>query len=522
MEDGQGPVEPSFEEEQQTASGEDHGQNAEGTVQRNSIRFNKMTNMRHMEIDEEFTRGIALHRALRHPELWTSPQEIRRKNQATKVWNLSEKVSRFDTFLSHTWRTKGRWKILALMIQTGWLHGMLAWSIGLAMMLCLRRFDIVTDPWTAIIVAGGQALSTPLSPWTIVVSELALLIGLYFSPYLPLRTQMCFFDAACIHQGESEMFERGIYGIGGCLSVAQELRVLYTSKYLSSLWCVFEIAGFRKVKPKGKLTFSPLFVERSTVICSLIMFYAASSINFVLVFIDVEFRERYTLMLHVTVLLLPMIFVVHTMRLNYRKKSWLMFDLKTFNVDKLICASDFDRDFILSAIEAWYGSREAFNAFVQNDLREELLSLLPSPHLPCSYATLILSSQVAWVLDWCVSVQKAGFHGQVLLRSWISSLVFFIFWYWFAFNGIFYLSDRAAPFGPNWLLDWCKTLAVAGVMFSFTLTGFALWVQVCQTDGLVNFVCFTAFSLLLPCLILNPFQICRPRERTSKDAVGKS
>eukprot|EP00438_Fugacium_kawagutii_P023806 Skav228153 [mRNA] locus=scaffold2683:337315:338869:- [translate_table: standard] len=193
-----------------------------------------MTNMRHMEIDEEFTRGIALHRALRHHELWTSPQEIRRKNQVLKVWNLSKKVSKFDTFLSHTWRTKGRWKVLALMLQTGWLHGMLGWSIGLAVMLCLRRFDIVSDPWKTVFLAGGQTLSTPLGQWTVVVSELTLLIGLYFSPYLPLKTRTCFFDVACIHQGQSEMFERGIYGIGGCLAVAEELRVLYTTQYLSS------------------------------------------------------------------------------------------------------------------------------------------------------------------------------------------------------------------------------------------------------------------------------------------------
>eukprot|EP00438_Fugacium_kawagutii_P016738 Skav205937 [mRNA] locus=scaffold2739:219377:220819:- [translate_table: standard] len=468
-----------------------------------------MTNMRHMETDEEFTQGIALHRALRHLELWTSPQEIRRKNQTAKVWNLSKKVSSYDTFLSHTWRTKGRWKVLALMLQTGWLHGMLGWSIGVCVVLCLRSFEIISDPWKNILFVDGQAVSMPFGPWTIVVSELALLIGIYFSPYLPFKTQTCFFDVACIHQGESEMFERGIYAIGGCLAVAKELRVLYTSQYLSSLWCVFEIVGFRRVKPEGKLTLSPLFIERSSAICALIMFLTAFSVNMLGAFIDPEFRQRYSAVVYVILFLLPMILVVHAMRFNYREKRRLMFDLKTFNVDNLICGSDFDRDFILSAIEAWYGSREAFNVFVRNDLRDELLGLLPSPHLPCSYAALILSSQVAWVLDLCVSLWKAGVEGEVLLRQSISGLAFFILWFWFAFNGMFCLSDRSARAGPNWFLDWCKTLAVAGVIFLFTLTGFALWVQVAQTNGVASLVCFTAFSLLLPCFIFNCFQTCR-------------
>eukprot|EP00438_Fugacium_kawagutii_P033487 Skav230640 [mRNA] locus=scaffold1673:391391:392947:+ [translate_table: standard] len=506
------PVEPSFSE-----LAEEPGSPRPASPRRSSVRFTKMITGRQMEIDPEFTRGIALHRALRHRELWTSPEEIRRKNQASKVWNLSKKVSKFDIFLSHTWRTKGRWKVLALMLQTGWLHGMLGWSIGLAVMLCLRRFDIVTDPWKITLVVGGQALSTPLNLWTIVVAQLALLTGVYFSPYLPFNTQMCYFDVACVHQGQSEMFERGIYSIGGCLSVAEELRVLYTSEYFSSLWCVFEIVGFRKLKPHAKLTFSPVFIERSSVICSLIMFAVACSINCVLAFTSLEFRQRYIGVVYVALFLLPMIFVVHTMRFSYRRKRRLVFDLRTFDVDTVTCASDFDRDFILSAMEGWYGSRETFNTFVRRDLREELLSLLPSPRLPCSYAALILSSQVAWVLDLCVSAHKAGYHALGLLRIWISSCAFIVLWYWFAFNSIFYLSDRFAQSGRNWFLDWCKTLAVAGITFFFTAIGFALWMETVRGDGVASLVCFTAFSLLLPCLIVNPIQTCQRRCRGQED-----
>eukprot|EP00438_Fugacium_kawagutii_P018220 Skav218335 [mRNA] locus=scaffold755:355540:357204:+ [translate_table: standard] len=514
------PEEPSFSE--QLAPVAEHcSESTTVTPSRNSIRFNKMTRMQHMEIDEEFTRGIALHRALRHLELWTSPQEIRRKNQIEKVWKLSKNVSRFDTFLSHTWRTRGIWKVIALMMQSGWLHGLLAWSIALAIMLCLRGFDIISDPWKTITLAGGQPSLIPLTPWTIVASELALLMGVYLSPYVPCKTQMCFFDVACIHQGKSEMFKRGIYGIGGCLAVAEELRVLYTSRYLSSLWCVFEIVGFRKVKPEGKLTLSPLFIERSSLACAFFMFCAVLSNTFVMAYTEQHFRQRYIIVPFIILSLPTLIFAVHTLRFNYREKRRLMMDLETFNVDNVFCASDSDRDFILSAIEGWYGSRDAFNAFVQTDLRKELLGLLPSPHLPCTCAAMILSSQVASALDFCLSMQKAGFGSLILLRTGISILALSIPWFWFVFNAIFYLSDRSAQSPHNWLLDWCKTLAVAGLIFLFNLMGFAWWNQVFRSDGVIGLVGFVAFSLLLPFFILNIFPRCRRRETDGTKQLSK-
>eukprot|EP00438_Fugacium_kawagutii_P028273 Skav234031 [mRNA] locus=scaffold1723:152454:153926:+ [translate_table: standard] len=484
---------------------------------RNSIRFNKMTNSKHMEIDEEVTRGIALHRALRRGELWTSPQEIRRKNRSAEVWKLSKRVSSLDIFLSHTWRTNGRWKVLALIMQTGWLHGFLGWVIGLAIMLCLRGFELVSDPWKIDFLAGGHTRSTSLSLWTVSVSELFLLMGLYLSPYLPFKTQMCFFDVACIHQGQSEMFERGIYGIGGFLTVSKELRVLYTSQYLSSLWCVFELVGFRKVNPEGKLNFSPLFIERSSMVFALIYFCSVFSFNSVVVYTGQGFRESYMAMGFVMVLFVPLIFLVHTLRFNYREKSRLMFDLNTFDVDDLICTSDFDRDFILSAIEAWYGSREAFNAFVRNELRLELLGLLPSPRLPCAYAALILSSQVSWILDTGLSLQKAGFEGHIVLRFCISGLVVSIAWSWPVLNSIFYLSDRSSGSARSCLLDWCKTLAVAGVTFACALVTFVVWIKVFGSDGVVDLACFTASPVLLPCFFLNIFPTCRHQRETGNE-----
>ena len=476
-----------------------------------SVGWRKMMTMRHVEIDFEILRGIPLHRALRQPELWTSPHEIRRTNRAAQVWDRSTKVSSLDIFLSHSWKSKGRWKVLALMMQTGWLHGLLGWSVGLAVMLFLRAFEMVSDTWKNIdFVVAGHHITADLSIWTVISAEVFMVLGLCLSPYMPLKTQMCFLDVACIHQDQPDMFERGLYSIGGCLSVAKELRVLYSPEYLSSLWCWFELVGFRKANPEGKLVFAPLFIERSAAICALIEFCFAILTNVILGYADdMSTRQATTILLYLALFFLPMVFLVHTMRCNYREKGRLIFDLTTFDVDKLVCASDFDRAFILSAISAWFGSKEALRDFVRSALRDELLGLLPSPHLPSAYAALILSSVLAWNCDLTLSIYKGGATWEELLRFMLLLFSFFTNWFWCAFNGIFYLSDRTSSPGGNRLLDWSKTLAVAGVVFLWSLVGFGLCVALARSTTVVGLVFYVIFSMALPLFILDAFKGCR-------------
>ena len=470
----------------------------------------KMAEMRHMESDYQVMRGIPIHRALRQLELWTSPHEIRRRDRSAQVWDLSDKVSSFDFFLSHTWRSKGRWKVLALTMQLGWFHGLLAWSVGVAVMLWLRALDIVTAPWHNIeYILAGRSFATELAPWTVLVAQACLVIGLRMSAYLPFQAKTCFLDVACIHQADPELFQRGIYGIGGCLSVTKELRVLYAPKYLKSLWCVFELVAFRKRHPLGRLKFAPLFIERSAATCAL-MFWCGTLIKiFALAVADSSFRQSNSVLLYVAIYLLPNIFLVHTMRWNYRDKATLISDLKTFDVDDLICHSTSDRSFILSAIDAWYGSRDAFTDFVRGPLRDELLGLLPSPHLPCAYAALIISGDVAWSADIGLSMYKAGVPGPELLRFLLTHLLYFMCWFWFGLNGVFYLSDKCAPLGRTRLLDWSKTIAVAGAVSLWCLTGFIVRVQVGRSTSELALVCWVVVCLLFPCLILDAFKVCR-------------
>ena len=61
----------------------------------------------------------------------------------------------------------------------------------------------------------------------------------------------------CVDQTDAELRERGIYGIGGWLSVSKELRILWSPPYFSPL-------GFLK----GFLFFFPLGFHRHFLGCS--------------------------------------------------------------------------------------------------------------------------------------------------------------------------------------------------------------------------------------------------------------
>ena len=127
------------------------------------------------------------------------------------------------------------------------------------------------------------------------------------------------------------------------------------------------------------------------------------------------------------------------------------------DVDKLVCTSDFDRAFILSAISAWYGSKEALRG-----LRSKWASSGTSgfcyPHLTFLPPMRPWYSRVCWLgnCDMALNFYKGGATWEELLRHMLSFFSFFTSWFWCAFNGIFYLSDKTSSPGgnrPAWLVQ---------------------------------------------------------------------
>lgn len=139
--------------------------------------------------------------------------------QLVALHSKAEAMESFDFFLSHTWSTNGKWKVLSLLMQTGWpyavIYGILA--VGISTMLCLH--DLFPMPWCFKDRQGAVLL--PLGCWVSISSLVGLLLGLFISPYFPCfngRPGRCFIDMVSIDQSDPEKIEEGIYGIGGFLS----------------------------------------------------------------------------------------------------------------------------------------------------------------------------------------------------------------------------------------------------------------------------------------------------------------
>ncbi|CAJ1340476.1 unnamed protein product [Effrenium voratum] len=137
--------------------------------------------------------------------------------------------------------------------------------------------------------------------------------------------------------------------------------------------------------PKGKITIAPLFVE-SVVLTLHVGILACSTA--IWVGEALPSRVEYTV-LHILptaiVSALPLWGIIHVLRKETRAKRQLLFDLESFSLDRAECVSEFDRAFIHSAIDKWYGSAEAFAEYVRGPLRAELLqsnaATVPSAYL---------------------------------------------------------------------------------------------------------------------------------------------
>ena len=200
--------------------------------------------------------------------------------------------------------------------------------------------------------------------------------------------------------------------------------------------------------------------------------------------------------------------MTYALRQNCREKSQLISDLKDFDLDRLICTSEFDRGFILTAIDTWYGNREAFRDFVRGPLRDELLGFFPSPMLPYEYMALIFLSSIAWLLESVLALCEGGAESHQLV-IWLVSYAACICWVGSCISGLFFLSDKTSQSGGSCFIDLAKTLGVAAGINMWALLGLAWLLPTVRSENTLAIVCYVAFSALIP--LIPCLTICRRR-----------
>ncbi|CAE7547706.1 unnamed protein product [Symbiodinium natans] len=444
-------------------------------------------------------RGIPLQKTLWHlGVLWRKSPLALSPEARTGLWKMSAPASTFDIFLSHTWHTPGKWKILSLFFQSGWRFSFLGWFVGASLMLLASTHKLLPlfIPYRSNF--DGATISCGAASRCLLGSLLGHGLGLLLSPYAPsacARRPLCFLDVASIHQTDRELMERGIYSIGGFLHVSKELQVLWSAPYLSRLWCIFELAAYRTANPSGRVVLSPLFVECGACICILGAYFAAFLFVFALPL------QHFGIYVVYVVGLLPIYVLMHLLRRNILAKHQLFEGLRFFTLAEARCESDFDHDFIHTAIRAWYGSAEAFTAYVQGSLRQELLASKPTT-IPLRYLVLLVGVPFGLSLDFLAALIAREAPMEWLLTEFLAGcLGFNLCWFFGSVQIALFLCDRFAAPWRGGLFDYLQTLVLFLIFFGVYFLGSLM----ASTSNLWHALAVASASLLFAIVTL----VCR-------------
>ena len=158
----------------------------------------RLRKMSHLVVDTEIIRGIELRETLhRRGSLWRcSPLDLS-VDQREQLWERSRPVEGFDIFLSHTWLTSGKWKIIALILQSSWKVGLAVWTAAASSAMILSVLDVLPTPGVWEVRVADFSGSCPLGSWVIVLGFLGTFFGMVLSMYIPRRwnsSGTCFFD----------------------------------------------------------------------------------------------------------------------------------------------------------------------------------------------------------------------------------------------------------------------------------------------------------------------------------------
>jgi len=464
-------------------SGEETGRGSLSTLASMASRLSYR--LEHFVLEDDLLRGIPLRATLWGlGKLWlTSPIDL--PEQAKKsLWGRSRKVNKLDIFLSHTWHTRGWRKVLALLVQLGSYNFLAGWLFGVVLGIVLQATMELPDfiaPAPAIWIGG------PMGSF----------FGLLASPYMPhfaacrgKSQEMCFFDAACINQADPDLMQRGVYGLSGFLAVTSELRILWSPPYLSRLWCVFELAAFRKANPAGRIVLKPLFVETGLLII-VVGIYGLIIVD------EWRFGDAGVSTVLVVLTMFPSYIWFHILRRLLNDQHHLVNELRTFDIEKVHCRSAEDTEYIYAAIHSWYGSSKAFTDHVRGPLADELTNCFSRTDLPGAYwlmiATPFVTFNVArsWVYAEAPTSTLDMIVGHCLARCIGNSVLNVLF-----VQFVFHVCRRFAASAGR-LLDYGKTFLIWLALCAVLMCMFAIGSMVLNQESLALSISYTAATAAL-------------------------
>eukprot|EP00931_Biecheleriopsis_adriatica_P038639 TRINITY_DN22104_c0_g2_i1.p1 TRINITY_DN22104_c0_g2~~TRINITY_DN22104_c0_g2_i1.p1 ORF type:complete len:605 (+),score=107.28 TRINITY_DN22104_c0_g2_i1:81-1817(+) len=191
--------------------------------------------------------------------------------------SLPKSVTEIDDFLSHDWATAGWKKFITLCLV---YNAMPATAVAIVFSGTFGILQIFVAPLRRMAGAQLQVAGEVYTMDSAGYFGLACGMASFFFVFLfgqRLRrlcrpSRMVFMDKLCIHQTNPDLKAKGILGLAGFLRISTHLVVLWSPRYFTRLWCVYEIASWlSQKKPMENVEISPvaqgMFI--SCVICGM-------------------------------------------------------------------------------------------------------------------------------------------------------------------------------------------------------------------------------------------------------------
>lgn len=337
-------------------------------------------------LDDSIIRGVKIDLLLSNAACVFQSNEM-----SYATWSLSRPMhgSDIDDFISHTWRSSGGLKRLALLYEYSgskayWsAHG--AAVAALVVQICLRLsgFELPCSVHFAIPRLGlGRgpadhgAIYPHFSGICFLAGSIAGLLSL-FAGHNFGRSKSAFVDKVCINQVDEELKQQGVLAIGQFLTRSHRLLILWDDDYFERLWCNFEMAAFsfQKGTEDSSITFVPMMLPVFAVAICILFVIGWPACALIMRVIEFEALLDFSNIWHhymfCTLLYSPVFWIPKMLILLHLNQSRVLIDhqLERFSVRSAKCFSQYDRQVVESSISTMFGSIEQFDKMVRGEFR---------------------------------------------------------------------------------------------------------------------------------------------------------
>eukprot|EP00440_Ansanella_granifera_P041800 gb/GFBE01045320.1/.p1 GENE.gb/GFBE01045320.1/~~gb/GFBE01045320.1/.p1 ORF type:complete len:703 (+),score=80.19 gb/GFBE01045320.1/:1-2109(+) len=474
--------------------------------------------------------------------------------------DLAKPATDIDDFLSHDWVTDGRLKFITLLIvYNSNTAALLAISISSAFGLLQAFIPELRFIEGFYMTVGGKIYRVETAGFLGLVSGMAtyVLVLMFWQrlrSYVFCKSRRVFMDKLCIDQRDPARKAKGILGLAGFLRISDRLVVLWSPRYFTRIWCVYEIATWMYLqKPLSKIVIAPVAQGAFVALVMAGMILVVSAMVWLA---RLESYYIYGILLTATIAAI-MILPLHLLRRLVRDLRKMPMQIKNFSfansecfccdVGHVIPGTDTvincDRQVITNKLTQWFadaaeaqGARKSlggrmigpvalFDRYVRREFGRHILNRVGGARVTYRVATIASLPGWFYMTDrfHMLTIMDEGVFWRLLMHYVTATLAFFpsIIRLALEFANIL---DRFFGVPTNIFADWAVTLLGVVGIGALTLGWLGLLdYTLMQEDVLYQILVVSGTSILTVLLYLpDVFQLFHELRMGSRKVRVKS